>query len=123
MILQLKNENIIIKKPYVPEDIVNTKVSYIFELGTNQYRPILYIGQDAYHGSNVIVNFDKYKDETLKLRVELVDNVDRVMRIYEGSFILYRTFSLGTRENIDVYKALIEAQEQIKLLEERGEVI
>ena len=104
MILQLKNESIIIKKPYVPEDIVNTKVSYIFELGTNQYRPILYIGQDTYSGSNVIVNFDKYKDETLKLRVELVDNVDRVMRIYEGSFILYRTFSLGTRENIDVYK-------------------
>lgn len=123
MILQLRSESIMVKSPYIPENIDNTKISYVFELNTNQYRPKLYIGSDVYYGNNIYVDFSKYTESTLDIKVELLDNVNRVMRTYTNSFRMYRTFALGTQEQIDVYKELIKARNKIRELEERGEVI
>jgi len=123
MILQLKNNSITIKKPYTPENIHNTKVSYVFELNTNQYTPVLYIDGDSYVGNNILLDLSKYVSNSITLKVCLIDGVGRIMRTYENTFIMYNTFSLGTKEQIDVYEELIKAQEKIKKLEEQGEVI
>ena len=123
MILQLRDNKIIINNPYTPENICSTKVSYIFELNTNQYRPILYIGSDVYDGYTSYVDFSKFTEPIITLKVNLVDNINRIMHTYEETFNMYRSFSLCTNEQINVYNELIQARETIHELEERGEVI
>lgn len=123
MILQLRNNKIIVKNPYTPENISNTKVSYIFELNTNQYRPVLYIGSDVYDGYISYVDFSKCTEPAITLKVDLIDNIGRVMYTYEETFNMYKSFSLCTNEQINVYDELIQARETIHELEERGEVI
>lgn len=122
MILQLYNKQIIIKGNESPENIINTKVTYMYELGTNHLVPVLTINGKSYKGDPANVSFD-YDMSSLNLRVDLLDGFNTIIKSYTGTFPLYRTFTLGTQEHINVYKALIEANEKIKQLQEEGDVI
>lgn len=122
MILKLHNKQIIIKANEYPEDIENAKVSYEFELGTNHLKPILYIGTDVYVGNKITIPF-KYTSPDIHMYVELRDGNGTVIKSYQCDTHLYRTFTLGSNSHINIYKELLRIQEQLKELEEKGDVI
>ena len=57
MILQLYNKQIIIKDNESPENIANTKVTYMYELGTNHLVPVLTLNGKSYRGDPANVSF------------------------------------------------------------------
>ena len=122
MILKLRNKNIIVKHNEYPEDLHNTSVSYEYELGTNNFKPILYINDSMYIGDNLDIPLDDFEG-LLHLRVELYDGNNTCVRSYTGSYILYKMCTIGIQSHIDVYKENVQLKKRIKQLEEKGDVI
>lgn len=122
MILKLHNNNITIVHNEYPEDLNNVEISYEYELGTNNFNPVLYINEDVYKGDNIKVSFNSY-DSQINLRVELYNGFGTCVRIYTGTCNVYKLVALGTVPYINTYKEIIRLRKRIKELEEKGDVV
>lgn len=129
MVLKLAQGSIQVLNNNIPEDLSNTQITYRYELGTQGLTPVLYIHGDVYTGKKVNVTFNKIFDRlsadehSITLQVDLIDTENHVIRSYKNEFIYMKTFTLGTKEQIDVYKALALAYNKIEELEKKGEIL
>ena len=122
MILKLYKKNITVKHNEYPEDLHNVSVSYEYELGTNNFKPVLYINDRIYIGDNLKISLSDFNNE-LHLRVELYDGNNILLRTYTGTYILYKMCTIGTQSHVDVYKENVQLKKRIKELEEKGDIV
>ena len=122
MILKLYKKNITVKHNEYPEDLHNVSVSYEYELGTNNFKPVLYINDRIYIGDNLKISLSDFNSE-LHLRVELYDGNNTLLRTYTGTYTLYKMCTVGTQSHVDVYKENVQLRKRIKELEEKGDVV
>lgn len=122
MILQLRNNDIIIKKNNIVEYVNKVLLSYDYELGTNHFTPVLYIDDKIFKGNNIYVELDLNKDR-VNMKVELLDCNDIVMRVYEHTYTYFKTCTIGDRQHIDLYEEIERLYEEIRILKEKGDVI
>jgi hypothetical protein len=150
MILKLVENKIIVETMFVPELKKHTYIEYVFEHNTKHLHPVLYINGADFKGHKTFIDFNKYDlNNTLTLKVELLDDQGKVVRSYQSELEYNEYQILGIkpiRPDIEDYlykleeeicalkQSIIMLQEQhtqetnrldtiIKELEEKGEIV
>lgn len=122
MILKLRNKQIIIEEGGIPAFTAGVSIRYDYELGTNHYKTLLYINDQLYKGMYPLVPLDLDTD-TVKIKVELLDTHDSVIRVYEGTFKYLKLCLIGEQSIVDIYEELQRLYRENKELKEKGDVI
>ena len=68
---------------------------------------------------------DVYKvdTDTVKIKVELLDTHDSVIRVYEGTFKYLKLCLIGEQSVVDIYEELQRLYKENQELKEKGDVI
>lgn len=122
MILKLRNKTITIEEGGIPAFTAGVSIRYDYELGTNHYKTLLYINDQLYEGMYPLVPLDLDTD-TVKIKVELIDTHDSVIRKYEGTFKYLKLCLIGEQSIVDIYEELQRLYKENKELKEKGDVI
>lgn len=123
MILKLRDGNITILNNSTPEHVEELKITYDFETGTNHYNVKLTIDDTVVqYGNNIIFKYDS-PNNTINLKVELLDTHDNIMHVYTGSFNYYKMCSIGDDRLINIYKEIQKLYDELLKIKEQGEVI
>lgn len=122
MILKLRNKQITIEEGGIPAFTAGVSIRYDYELGTNHYKTLLYINDQLYKGMYPLVPLDLDTDE-IKIKVELLDTHDSVIRKYEGTFKYLKLCLIGEQSIVDIYEELQRLYKENQELKEKGDVI
>lgn len=130
MIVNLKQEQIIIEPMVVPEPVQKVFIEYVFEQNTDHLVPYMYFNDVVYIGNHIFIDTSD-SPHLSKIRVELLDNHKNVVRTYTGEFAYNKYCIIGRKPitpNLDTYinhlkQTIISLKQKITELENRGEVI
>jgi hypothetical protein len=152
MTLKLVDEKVIISTMFVPELKEHTFVNLILETNTEHLKPVIYINDIRFETSVINLKED-IKSKEIVIKVELLDHQNKIIHVYQSKVAYNVYQILGDkpiRPDIEQYlyaledeirklkneiivinfkhkeetKTLIEKFElEIKLLEEKGEIV
>lgn len=122
MILKLRNKKITIENIGTPECTASVPIVFDYELGTNHYKTHTTIMGITYVGSYITVPLDLHTS-VLPIMVELLDDHDKVMRRYTGTFSYLKLCLIGTTDIFNIYEQLHQVSKELQELKEKGDVI
>lgn len=135
MKLKLNDGKVEIVQMKVPELIQHTYIELEFETGTSHLHPSVTINGAVYKNTNTFIKFPEVTEDVIKIKVELHDDKDTVIRTYESTLAYNKYQITGTkpiRPDIEAYIFSLEEQirnlttayeARIKELEEKGELV
>ena len=116
MTLKLIDGKVLIDTMYVPELKEHTFVNLVLENNTNHLKPIIYIN-DIRFEDNVINLKEDIKSNEIIIKVELLDNQNKIVHIYQSK-VAYNVYQiLGNkpiRPDIEMY--LYKLEDEIRSL-------
>jgi hypothetical protein len=118
MILKLVDNKIIVETMFVPELKKHTYIEYVFEHNTKHLHPVLYINGADFKGYKTFIDFNKYDlNNTLILKVELLDDQEKVVRSYQSELEYNEYQILGIKPiRPDIEQYLYNLEGEIKHL-------
>jgi hypothetical protein len=120
MILKLVDKKILINTMFVPELKGHTFVQYEFEPETKHLHPVLYIGNQVFKGDRIFIDINNHvkPGETI-IKVELLDDQNKIIRIYESE-IAYNIYQVLGQKPIrpDIEDYLYKLEEEIRVLKQ-----
>jgi len=118
MTLTLIDGKVLIETMYVPELKEHTFVNLVLENNTNHLKPVIYINELRFE-HNIIHIKEDIKENEILIKVELLDNQNKVIHIYQSK-VAYNVYQiLGNkpiRPDIEMY--LYKLEEEIRILKE-----
>lgn len=120
MILKLIENKIIVETMFVPELKEHTYVEYIFEPNTKHLHPTLYINGVLFRGHKTFINFNTFDlSRILNLKVELLDDQEKVVRSYQAELAYNEYQILGLKPiRPDIEDYLYKLEEEIRNLKQ-----
>jgi hypothetical protein len=120
MILKLVDNKIIVETMFVPELKKHTYIEYVFEHNTKHLHPVLYINGADFKGDKTFIDFNKYDlNNTLTLKVELLDDQGKVVRSYQSELEYNEYQILGIKPiRPDIEDYLYKLEEEIRALKQ-----
>lgn len=139
MIIELKEQRLIIMPMVVPELLQHFHIKYTFEPGTDHLMPCLIIGTNKYFGQHIYIDVSQIKPfADTPIKVELHDARGIVIKQYTCTTMFNHYGLFGEKpirpdlefyvqqleEHIDDLLVQIQLKEsEIKALNEKGDVI
>lgn len=118
MTLTLVDGKVLIETMYVPELKEHTFVNLVLENNTNHLKPVIYINEIRFE-HNVIHIKEDIKGNEVLIKVELLDNQNKVIHVYQSK-VAYNVYQiLGNkpiRPDIEMY--LYKLEEEIRILKQ-----
>lgn len=111
------------------ENLSQVPVKYDYELNTNHLYEELNISYDkhiiTYKGPKPHINLDIIPDRRIvKLTVNLKNNIGHIIKQYETSFVLFKSYTLDDNlDMLNIYNEYNELKEKYEQLLNEGEVI
>jgi hypothetical protein len=120
MILKLIDQKVLIETMFIPELVDHTYVQLVFEPNTSHLHPVLFLNDVQHKGDRIFIDVKNLlTDKEVVIKVELLDDQNKVIRRYESK-VEYNRYQIFGNKPIrpDIEEYLYKLEEEIRFLKE-----